>query len=267
MRITGLQDANNANTLRCSIEERDALEPHAPNTEAIADNNGVEGAVTNVPSATMTPDIPVLDPTGAGDEVDAMSILTDPDMLSDIVSDSDDSRPNHLAGIAARKKAMAEKQTQREAEQKAKDEQHAQQTADAKAKREGHNEKRRLEDDLLVLDEDMAELDREFRRQHMAPRTVPIGTDRFGNRVWWFDGCGSADLMSKEGTIAYGTGRLYVQGAPKYELAARCNIFNIPDTEVADRRTAEEGTALLSEGEWAMIDETEQVGELPCTFL
>lgn len=207
----------------------------------------------------MTPDIPVLEPTAAADEVDAMSVLTDPDMLSDIVSDSEESRPNHLAGIAARKNALLEKQTQREAERRAKDEQQAQQTADARAKREEHNEKRRLEDDLLALDEDMAELDREFRRQHMAPRTVPIGTDRFGNRVWWFDGCGSADLMSKEGTIAYGTGRLYVQGAPQYELAARCNIFNIPDTELAERRTAEEGTALLSEGEWAMIDETEQV--------
>lgn len=244
-----------------SIEERDALEPQAPTKEAAASAD-VEGPITSAPSTTMTPDIPVLEPTAAADEIDGMSTLTDPDMLSDIASDSDDSRPNHLAGIAARKKAMAEKQTQREAEQKAKDEQYAQQTADAKAKREEVSEKRRLEDDLLALDEDMAELDREFRRQHMAPRTVPIGTDRFGNRVWWFDGCGSADLMSKEGTIAYGTGRLYVQGAPQYELAARCNIFNIPDTELTERRTAEEGTALLSEGEWAMIDETEQVSDL-----
>lgn len=192
-----------------------------------------------------------------GDELDALSTLSDSDALSELGSDPEDSKPN---GAAARQKALAERQGQRDSERKARDAESARRAADAKAKREGHNEKKRLDEELLELEEQMHELDREFRRQYHAPRTIPIGTDRFGNRVWWFDGCGTADILTKEGQVIFGTGRLYIQGVTHHQLSVLCQRFDITEEEINERRVLEEGQdGILGEGEWAMIDESEQV--------
>jgi hypothetical protein len=192
-----------------------------------------------------------------GDELDVLSNLSDSDALSELGSDPEDSKP---VGVAARQKALAEKQELRESERKARDAESARKVADARAKREGHNEKKRLDDELLELEEQMHELDREFRRQYHAPRTIPIGTDRFGNRVWWFDGCGTADILTKEGQVIFGTGRLYIQGVTQHQLSVLCQRFDITEEEINERRALEEGQdGILGEGEWAMIDESEQV--------
>lgn len=185
------------------------------------------------------------------------SNMSDSDALSDIGSDSDSEK---LSGAAARKKALADKLLQRAAEQRAKDEQNAKHAAATKAKRHESDERKRLDEELLILEEQKAELDREFRRRHQAPRTTPIGTDRFGNRIWWFDGCGTADIITEDGQIIAGTGRLYIQGTTEFDLATRCELFEVTEEEVNERRALEEGQdAVLAEGEWAMIDESDQV--------
>lgn len=185
------------------------------------------------------------------------SNISDSDALSDIGSESDSEK---LSGAAARKKALADKLLQRAAEQKAKDEQNAKHAAATKAKRHESDERKRLDEELLILEEQKAELDREFRRRHQAPRTTAIGTDRFGNRIWWFDGCGTADIITEDGQVIAGTGRLYIQGTTEFDLATRCELFEVTEEEVNERRVLEEGQdAVLAEGEWAMIDESEQV--------
>jgi bromodomain adjacent to zinc finger domain protein 1A len=229
-----------ANGIPYSIEERNALEPGADKTA-----NGT----TPDPSADVEMD---------GEKPD-VSNLSDSDALSDIGSDSDNEKGN-LSGAAARKKALADKLLQREAEQKAKDAQRAKNAAATKAKRQESDERRRLDEELLVLEEQKAELDREFRRRYQASRTTPIGTDRFGNRIWWFDGCGTADIITEEGQIITGTGRLYIQGTTEHDLYSRCQLFELTEEEILEKRALEEGQdAVLAEGEWAMIDESEQV--------
>lgn len=220
------------------------------------------GAAKKANGAATTPD-PSADVDMDGEKLEVLSNLSDSDALSDIGSDSDNEKSGSLSGAAARKKALADKLLQREAEQRVKDEESAKHAAATKAKRQESDERRRLDEELSILEEQKAELDREFRRRHQAPRTTPVGTDRFGNRIWWFDGCGTADIITEDGQIIAGTGRLYIQGTTEHDLETRCQLFEVTEEEVNERRALEEGQdAVLAEGEWAMIDESEQVSRL-----
>lgn len=167
-------------------------------------------------------------------------------------------------GAAARQKALLERKKQQDAERAARDKALAQQKEEAKQKKaEGKTlilEKKRLADELEAARERLVELDREFRRQHNTLRVGPIGLDRFGNKYWWLDGMGSAQVLDREGNVLYGAGRLFIQGANPEELQRRADEYDFTPEEVMQKRlNAETEEGVLADGEWAVFDTPEQV--------
>lgn len=191
--------------------------------------------------------------------VEPEATLASDDDLSDLESEEGSQRGgggggggrSKTSGAALRQKAVQAKQAQRDAEAAARDAQFAKDKADAKAKRAEKEEERRLV-------ERTAELAREFRRQYNTLRVYPLGQDRFLNTVWWLDGCGAADLAESE--AAYGTGRLYIQGAKQIDIDLLMEDEDLNKDEMEAKRAAEEPEGeRLDSGEWAMIDSIQQV--------
>ncbi|KAG5221535.1 Bromodomain adjacent to zinc finger domain protein [Salix suchowensis] len=77
------------------------------------------------------------------------------------------------------------------------------------------------------LDEEMNKIERRLE-----------GRDRFYNRIWWFDGLGSASLVGSGGVAQYGTGRLFIQGPSEFDLEL---LGQRPPEEIEERRKDEEG--------------------------
>lgn len=80
-----------------------------------------------------------------------------------------------------------------------------------------------LEEQLRQNAERDDETEREFRRYQGVTRCRPLGRDRFHCRYWFFDGIGGMNLAGTgKGEVAYGTGRLFVQGpsVEDWELVA-----------------------------------------------
>ena len=122
------------------------------------------------------------------------------------------------------------------------------------------NEKRRLVDEEEKLGLRLRELDLEFRTHIYALRSRPLGWDRFGNKIWWFDGIGSGTPLSTsvlaEG--GYGTGRIYIQGVDSDEVDWLAISGEVEKGYIEERRGKEEGEK-LGEGEWGVYDTPEQV--------
>ncbi len=86
-----------------------------------------------------------------------------------------------------------------------------------------------------------------------------MGKDRFYNRIWWFDGMGSASLLGSGGIVQYGTGRLFVQGPSVFDQEI---LDRRIEGDVRARRLEEEGEdGMLGVGEWAVYTDLEEVGE------
>lgn len=121
-------------------------------------------------------------------------------------------------------------------------------------------EHRRLDEEVNKLERRLEGIEREFRKLLGAVRVKPLGRDRFYNRLWWFDGMGSASLVGSGGIALYGTGRLFIQGPSEFDLQL-LERKAIEDHEDIDaRRKEEEGEeGMLRSSEWAVYSELEEV--------
>lgn len=176
------------------------------------------------------------------------------DHMSEAGSEASSTRQSKNKKHAAeRQQAIQAQKLQKDLETAARNAQSVKEKADAKNKRAEKEEEQRLVAEL-------AELEREFRRQFNSLRTTVLGQDRFCQRVWWLDGCGSADIVGPEGGVLYGTGRLYIQGPNYGELRRLLEEEEVDQGIIAERRISDEPEeGQLEEGEWAVIDSVDQV--------
>jgi bromodomain adjacent to zinc finger domain protein 1A len=138
------------------------------------------------------------------------------------------------------------------------------QVARAKAKdaKAAAAELRRLEDEVAKADRRLEAIEREFRRFMGVTRVRPLGRDRFYNRVWWFDGLGSANLIGQGGTVMYGAGRLFVQGPSEFDVEL-LERREREEKDVVARRPVEEGQeSVLGVGQWAVYETVDEVEAL-----
>ncbi|KLO16987.1 hypothetical protein SCHPADRAFT_887277 [Schizopora paradoxa] len=121
------------------------------------------------------------------------------------------------------------------------------------------NEHKRLGEEISKIERRLEVIEREFRKLLGTVRVKPMGRDRFYNRIWWFDGCGSQSLMGSGGVPQYGTGRLFIQGPSEFDQEI---IDRRDEGDVEARRVEEEGEAgVMHVGEWAVYSEEEQIDE------
>lgn len=176
------------------------------------------------------------------------------------------SPPEHagaaIAG-AARRQAMASKAAERAEEELARLSRVKAERESIKAKKNEtkalSTEKKRLIEEEEKAKSRMRELDYEFRAHIYTLRSRPFGVDRYGNKVWWMDGIGSAPLIMGEG-VGFGTGRIYLQGVEEEDLGDLVTLAEVDKGEVEARRIKEEGEGKLGPGEWGVYDTPEQVG-------
>ena len=118
-------------------------------------------------------------------------------------------------------------------------------------------EHRRLDEEVNKLERRLEAIEREFRKLLGSVRVKPLGRDRFYNRIWWFDGMGSASLVGSGGVAQYGTGRLFIQGPSEFDL----ELLERRQAEgIEERRREEEGEeGMLEAGDWAAYSELEEV--------
>lgn len=147
---------------------------------------------------------------------------------------------------------------------KAQSQAHAKQREAARARnaslKQAQAEKRRLDEEVNKLERRLEGIEREFRKLLGAIRVKPLGRDRFYNRIWWFDGMGSASLLGSGGTVQYGTGRIFIQGPSVFDQEI---LDRRPkEDDVLGRRKVEEGEeGMLHDGEWAVYTDLEEVDE------
>ena len=117
-------------------------------------------------------------------------------------------------------------------------------------------ESRRLDEEVNKCERRLEQIERDFRKLLGAVRVKPIGRDRYYNRIWWFDGMGSASLLGTGGSVQYGAGRIFLQGPSEFDV----EILQRRGDELVARRRDEEGEdGMLAAGEWAVFDEIETV--------
>ncbi|EGO04257.1 hypothetical protein SERLA73DRAFT_82321 [Serpula lacrymans var. lacrymans S7.3] len=120
-------------------------------------------------------------------------------------------------------------------------------------------EHRRLDEEVNKLERRLEGIERDFRKLLGAIRVKPLGRDRFYNRIWWFDGVGSASLLGSGGVVQYGTGRIFVQG-PSISDAEMLDKRRVSGLDA--RRTEEEGEkGILGVGEWAVYVNIEELDD------
>ena len=121
-------------------------------------------------------------------------------------------------------------------------------------------ETRRLDEEVNKCERRLEQIERDFRKLMGAIRVKALGRDRFYNRIWWFDGMGSASLIGNGGSVQYGTGRIFVQGPSEHDI----EILGRREEDILSRRLEEEGEdGMLGVGEWAVYDELETVSDIP----
>ncbi|EIW71309.1 hypothetical protein TREMEDRAFT_27184 [Tremella mesenterica DSM 1558] len=121
-------------------------------------------------------------------------------------------------------------------------------------------EKRRLTEEEEMYLVKLHGLEHDFRSHLYTLRARPMGMDRFGNKLWWMDGLGSAPLLNEVGKVMVGTGRVYLQGAEDLEVEYhRVTAGEVSVEEVEERRKKEEGEGRLGPGEWGVYDTPEQL--------
>jgi len=91
-------------------------------------------------------------------------------------------------------------------------------------------------------------------------RVKPLGRDRFFNRIWWFDGMGSASLVGNGGTALYGSGRLFIQGPSEFDLELLQKRQLEENEDIDSRRLEEEGKdGMLGSNEWGVYNDLEEL--------
>lgn len=161
------------------------------------------------------------------------------------------------ANLSARQKAVKANEMRIKAQTQA----HAKQREAARQKaasiKQAATEHRRLDEEMNKIERRLEGIEREFRKLLGSVRVKPMGRDRFYNRIWWFDGLGSASLVGSGGVAQYGTGRLFIQGPSEFDLEL---LGQRPQEEIEERRKDEEGEdGMLGPGEWAVYSDLEEV--------
>ncbi|RDB28913.1 hypothetical protein Hypma_015347 [Hypsizygus marmoreus] len=195
------------------------------------------------------------DPALATNSVDQDVVMQESSDLSD-VSEGGSETPS----AAGTKKNSAR---QKDLRQKAQTIAHAKQREAARAKqasiKQAVSDRRRLDEEVNKLERRLEGIEREFRKLLGAVRVKPIGKDRFYNRIWWFDGMGSASLVGSGGVAQYGTGRIFIQGPSEFDMEL---LGQRKDEDIDARRKEEEGDAgVLGSGDWGAYSELEELDE------
>ncbi|WVQ97999.1 hypothetical protein IAU59_005119 [Kwoniella sp. CBS 9459] len=255
--------------------ERDALEPKEKPKENPDGTDGVDGegdiSMDLKTERDGSPNVSINGHTnGHGRGTDRDELEDSPSFAEDLSDNESEHNVGHTA--ASRRKAMREKALEREAEENLRNQKLAKEREDARLKKiEGKQiaaEKKRLADEEEVVIAKIRNLEHDFRRWMYTLRSRPLGQDRFGNKIWWMDGLGSAPIFDVNGKMTFGTGRLYLQGVDDEEAetlrgAAGAVIEEEVDTGVvAERRTKEEGEGRLTPGQWAIYDTPDQLAQL-----
>ena len=118
-------------------------------------------------------------------------------------------------------------------------------------------EHRRLDEEVGKLERRLEGIERDFRKVLGVVRMKPMGKDRFYNRIWWFDGCGTSSLIGSGGSVQYATGRLFIQGPSEFDQEILNRRTN---GDIVERRLEEEGgEGMLGPRDWACYSEIEEV--------
>ncbi|KAH7915371.1 chromatin remodeling complex protein [Hygrophoropsis aurantiaca] len=200
------------------------------------------------------------EPGTNGVEEDA--VMHESSDLSDVLSEDGSETASAASG---RHKGSAR---QKDLRQKAHSQAHAKQRELARAKvasaKQALAEHRRLDEEVNKIERRLEGIEREFRKLFGAIRVKPMGKDRFHNRIWWFDGMGSASLLGSGGVVQYGTGRVFVQGPSEVDQDL---LTMREENDVDSRRQEEEGEeGILNPGEWAVYTDLEEIEELLAWF-
>ncbi|KAJ3758377.1 chromatin remodeling complex protein [Lentinula raphanica] len=142
---------------------------------------------------------------------------------------------------------------------------HSKQREAARAKqasvKQAMAEHRRLDEEVNKIERRLEAIEREFRKLLGGVRVKPMGKDRFYNRIWWFDGLGSSNLIGSGGAAQYGAGRIFIQGPSEFDLALMMRRTD-DEVPVQMRRLEEEGQeGMLGPGDWAVYSDTEELDE------
>jgi bromodomain adjacent to zinc finger domain protein 1A len=134
------------------------------------------------------------------------------------------------------------------------------------AQKQAMAEHRRVDEEVNKIERRLEGIEREFRRLLGGVRVKPLGRDRFFNRIWWFDGMGSASLVGSGGTALYGSGRLFIQGPSEFDDDILQKRQYSEDIDA--RRLEEEGEdGILGPNEWAVYNDLEEVCFISLVFL
>lgn len=191
-------------------------------------------------------------------------IVPDEDAMMHESSDLSDVPSEDGSETASTSSARQKRSTrQKDLRQKAHTQAHAKQRelarAQAASAKQALAEHRRLDEEVNKLERRLEAIEREFRKLLGAVRVKPLGKDRFHNRIWWFDGMGSASLLGSGGVVQYGTGRIFIQGPSEMDLEL---ILKKEDDDYETRRLEEEGPeGMLAPSEWAQYAEPEELDE------
>lgn len=118
-------------------------------------------------------------------------------------------------------------------------------------------EHRRLDEEVGKIERRLEAIERDFRKVLGTVRLKPMGKDRFYNRIWWFDGCGTSSLVGSGGSVQYATGRLFIQGPSEFDQEI---LDRKSEDDVVARRLEEEGAeGMLGSGDWACYSAIEEV--------
>jgi len=129
-------------------------------------------------------------------------------------------------------------------------------------------EHRRLDEEVNKLERRLEAIERDFRKLLGSIRVKPLGKDRFYNRIWWFDGMGSAPLVGSGGITLYGTGRVFLQGPSDLDLQLLERRARVEDENINARRLEEEGLpGKLQTEHWAEYTTVQEVGFLSTIYL
>lgn len=135
------------------------------------------------------------------------------------------------------------------------------------SQKQAQAEHRRLDEEVNKLERRLESIERDFRKLLGAVRVKPLGRDRFYNRIWWFDGMGSASLVGSGGIALYGTGRLFIQGPSEFDLQQLEKKAAEDREDIDARRREEEGEeGMLGSQDWAVYSEIEEVCSLISSF-
>lgn len=194
----------------------------------------------------------------------------DPDVAMQDSSDlSDGGAPSEVAsesGSTAGRTSTSRNQSLRRKAQTKSKQREASRTKSVST-RQAVAEHRRLDEEVNKLEKRLEAIEREFRKLLGCIRIKPFGRDRFFNRIWWFDGLGSGNLVGSSGGVQYGSGRIFIQGPSEFD-ADILERRELEDGDVEKRRLEEEGEdGMLGIGEWAVYSELEEVSVLESNVL